>query len=557
MFGILRTSLSAILLVVGSAITAAGQDAVDQPTLSAPQDGFAALQTALEDADQDYSLVGANNLRHFYELLGYRYAWSGEGAAEQHARMAMAALSRADEEGLDPIDYGGNAYPLASASQFSEDALAEQDLLLSDAVFRYASNVRMGRVAPDEVSSLVSLETQTFDAAGALADALENDSLASFFSELPPPHRQYARLKSELSYYRQLSDQGGWPQLPTQSEILLTEDDPRIPLLRQRLAVEFPDLDLLGSIGDLRILDTAVRSYQERSGLEVDSRVGPRTLEMLNVSVAWRIEQIKANMERWRWMPRQFEQRYISVNVPDATLEVIEGNERVLRSRVIVGNVRTTTPMFRAEVTGVTANPPWNVPASIARNEMLPRLQSDPRYLADRNMILVNAPEGDPYGLSVDWTAISRGTFPYQVRQLPGSGNALGEIKLELPNKFSVFLHDTSARDLFSRMDRFLSHGCVRVQAINDLASYLLAQNSDYGPAALDDAIASEKTTLLRFSETVPVYILYWTAVTNVDGTFGFRRDIYSRDEQLVAVMENRNASRVAFEGNLGCPLPS
>jgi murein L,D-transpeptidase YcbB/YkuD len=543
--------------MLGSAITAAGQDAVDQPNLSAPQDGFAALQTALEDADQNYSLVGANNLRRFYELLGYHYAWSGEGTAEQHAQMAMMALSRADEEGLDPIDYGATSYPLAPPSQFSEDAVAERDLLLSDAVLRYASDARVGRVAPDQVSSLVSLETQTFDAAGALADALPNDTLASFFSELPPPHRQYARLKSELSYYRQLSDQGGWPQLPTQSEIVLTEGDPRIPLLRERLAIEFPDLNLLASFDDLQILDTAVRLYQEQNGLEVDGRVGPRTLEMLNVPVAWRIEQIKANMERWRWMPRQFEQRYISVNVPDATLEVIEGNERVLRSRVIVGNVRTTTPMFRAEVTGVTANPPWNVPASIARNEMLPRLQSDPRYLADRNMILVNAPEGDPHGLSVDWAAISRGTFPYQVRQLPGPGNALGEIKLELPNRFSVFLHDTSARGLFSQTDRFLSHGCVRVQEISDLASYLLAQNSDYRPAALNDAIASRKTTRLRLTDPVPVYILYWTAVTNVDGTFGFRRDIYSRDEQLMAAVENRNTSQVAFQGNLGCPLPS
>jgi murein L,D-transpeptidase YcbB/YkuD len=186
---------------------------------------------------------------------------------------------------------------------------------------------------------------------------------------------------------------------------------------------------------------------------------------------------------------------------------------------------------------------------------MLPRLRSDRRYLADRNMILVNGPNGDPHGLSVDWGSISQSAFPYQIRQLPGEDNALGEIKLELPNRFSVFLHDTPARTLFSRMDRFLSHGCVRVQAIKELASYALAQNSSHAPASLDEAIASGNTTLLRLNDPLPVYVLYWTAATNLDGSFGFRRDVYTRDEQLLAAIAQRNGNRLAFQGELGCPM--
>lgn len=554
---VIRTALVAILMTLGGVGAVSGQEAIDGSLPLTPQGVSTGVRVALERAEQSYPAFDADRLRHFYEQRGYRAAWVGQGSTEQNAAIAVAFLERADEEGLNPSDYRASILTFASVSQNSEDDLAERDIALTDAVIRYASDVRIGRIAPSEISRLIGLEPQSYDAATMLAAALEEGAFERFISELPPPHEQYVRLKAELTRYRQLQDQGGWPQLSPHSEIVLTEDDPRIALLRDRLATELPELSLLSSVDDLEALGNAVRVYQQRNGLETDGRVGPRTLEMLNVPVAARIEQINANMERWRWMPRQFEPRYISVNVPGTTLEFIEGNENILTSRVIVGNPRTPTPIFRAEVTGVTANPPWNVPASIARNEMLPRLQSDPDYLADRNMILVNAPEGDLHGQSIDWATISRDAFPYRVRQLPGPGNALGEIKLELPNRFSVFLHDTSARNLFSRTDRFLSHGCIRVQAINPLASHILARNSDYGPNSLDGAIASGNTTLLRLSEPIPVYILYWTALANADGSFGFRRDIYSRDEKLMMVVESRNFSRVAFQANLGCPLPS
>jgi murein L,D-transpeptidase YcbB/YkuD len=211
--------------------------------------------------------------------------------------------------------------------------------------------------------------------------------------------------------------------------------------------------------------------------------------------------------------------------------------------------------LFRAEIVGVTANPPWNVPASIARNEILPRLKKDARYLADRNMVLVNGPAGDPQGLTVDWGGISGGNFPYQIRQLPGPGNALGKIKLELPNRFSVFLHDTSSRSLFSQTDRYLSHGCVRVQAIKELASYALSQNSGYKPVSLDEAIDSESTMLFRLERILPVYVLYWTAIANFDGSFGFRRDVYNRDDQLIQALDTPTVRHATVQEDLGCPM--
>jgi len=262
-------------------------------------------------------------------------------------------------------------------------------------------------------------------------------------------------------------------------------------------------------------------------------------------------------MERWRWMPRSFEPRYVWVNVAEAMLQLIDNGDQALISRVIVGNPRTPSPIFRAEITGVTSNPPWDVPLSIARNEMLPRLRRDPGYLAAHNMVLVNGPAGDQHGLTVDWATISRARFPYHIRQLPGPDNALGMVKLELPNRFSVYLHDTPGRNLFERADRFLSHGCIRVQEIVPLASYILAHNSTNGPDVLGDAIAAGNTRFLSLSSPLPVYILYWTAVVNGDGSFGFRNDIYDRDEQLIVALERRNSASRVSEMNLGCPLPN
>ena len=552
-----RAAIAAAVMMLAGGGTVSAQEAADGALFPTPPNDSTAIRAALERAEQIYPAADAEMLRRVYQQIGYRAAWNGQSGADQIADIALAFLARADEEGLEPSDYRGPILSFGSVSQFSADEVAALDLALTNAVMRYMRDVRIGRVAPSAVSSLIGLERQTYDAATALASALNAGTFEHFISDMPPPHEQYVRLKTELSRYRQLQDQGGWSPIPSQSEIELRGDDPRLALLRDRLTTEFPEWDALTSVDDSDALDHAVRVYQQRNGLEPDGRVGPRTLEMLNVPVATRIMQIQANMERWRWMPRQFEPRYVWVNVPDTTLELIEDGETVLVSRVIVGNPRTPTPIFRAEITGVTANPPWNVPASIARNEMLPQLQSDPNYLADRNMILVNGPEGDPSGRSIEWAAISRNAFPYRIRQLPGPGNALGKIKLELPNRFSVFLHDTSARSLFSRMDRFLSHGCIRVQEIHPLASRILTRNSNYGPDSLDNAIASGNTTLFRLGEPLPVYILYWTALTNSDGSFGFRRDIYSRDEKLAVSVENRNASRVAFQENLGCPLPS
>ena len=189
------------------------------------------------------------------------------------------------------------------------------------------------------------------------------------------------------------------------------------------------------------------------------------------------------------------------------------------------------------------------MPASIARKEILPKLQSDPGYLAAQNMILVNGPPDDPNGLHVDWRALSRSNFPYRIQQLPGPKNALGQIKLELPNRFDVYLHDTPGQSAFDLNERYLSHGCVRVQEIKGLASYALTGDPASAVDELSAAVAAGTTQHLALREPLPIYFLYWTAFVDDDGMIEFRDDIYGRDRRMLDALSHRGLrQQVTFD---------
>lgn len=261
-------------------------------------------------------------------------------------------------------------------------------------------------------------------------------------------------------------------------------------------------------------------------------------------------DTIAANMERWRWLPPALEPDRIVVNAAAQRLQLWLDDKPVLESRVIVGKPATPTPILRAEGAGVTVNPPWNIPHGIAVKELLPKLKKNPNYLANQNMELVNGPAGDPQGRSVDWNAIRAGTFPYRVRQKPGPHNSLGLVKLELPNSFDVYLHDTPARGLFAGDKRALSHGCVRVEQILPLASYALSADGS-AMARIKAALGTGKTSYLPLKQRLPVYFLYWTAFSGDQG-LEQARDIYGRDARLIAAMK-KPLLRMASNDGGGC----
>jgi murein L,D-transpeptidase YcbB/YkuD len=449
----------------------------------------------------------------FYRQRNFTPAWRDEDATA-----LIAILAHAVEEGLERSSY----LPIAGHDPDS------RDVGLTRAALDYLHDVREGRAFLRTLDSDVGLPESSYDASADLNEAINTHSLTAYLRDAPPPGLQYARLRSALAAYRAIQQRGGWPTISMKDAGLR---DSLVALrLRDRLAIEDP-----ASTADID-LAAALKRFQSRHGLEPDGRLGSLTLAALNVTAGARAGQILANMERWRWLPRTFESDYLAINVPDASLSLDLGGKEIFASRVVVGKPETPTPILRAEGGGMTVNPPWNVPSSIARKEILPKLKANPSYLRSQDMVLLNGPEGDPYGLRVRWRDIPKDSFPYLIQQHPGARNPLGTIKLELPNRFDVYVHDTPSKNAFSRPGRAVSHGCVRVERILPLASYVLTQNLE-AMMTIANAISSGETQYLPLQRRLPVYFLYWTAFTSKDGALQLRPDIYGRDQRLLAAL--------------------
>jgi murein L,D-transpeptidase YcbB/YkuD len=462
-------------------------------------------------------VLQAETLRRVYAARSYEPIWTGSEAADANAKLVLDALRNADAEGLLARDYF-NAR-LTDTNPAGDDKNVALELLLTDSLLRYARDLRAGRVRSVEVESDAGLPSVAVDYAGMLADALANGTLPSFLGDLVPRHPEYARLKTALVRYRAIETAGGWLTIPPET----APDGDNSEFLRARLAVE----DETAAEGDL---NEALKRYQARNGLNPDGVLGSRTLAALNVSVASRIGQIRANMERWRWMPREFEPRRIMVNVPGATLNYFDNGSVVLNSPVIVGNVAKRTPIIRAEAVAVTVNPVWYIPASITWNEIVPRLRRNPYYLQRQGYV------------------VSGG----QIQQPPGPRNALGRIKFEMPNNFGVYLHDTPGKSLFARDSRTLSHGCVRVEQIAPLASLAISGDAHTMMDELSEIMTTRKTTRISLNERIPVYMLYWTAIADDEGHAGFPRDVYGRDPLLLAALAGGRVSARITSAALG-----
>jgi murein L,D-transpeptidase YcbB/YkuD len=295
--------------------------------------------------------------------------------------------------------------------------------------------------------------------------------------------------------------------------------------LRQRLAMEDSALPQEPGRNNADVI-AALRRYQARNGLTANGQLTRDTLRALNVPASQRVSQIAANMERWRWLPKQLEPTRIVVNVPEAMLSAFRNGDSVITSRVVVGAPSTPTPILATSARSVLVNPPWNVPASILRNEILPKLREDPAYLESMGMRVVgNARNGN-------W-ATGEGLH---IQQAPGPGSALGVLKFEMPNRFDVYLHDTPAKAAFTRTARAISHGCVRVHQILPLASFALTGDPKAGLTRINGLVGG-RTQSLALPEAMPVYILYGTAVAEENGSIGFKPDVYGRDRRLIAAM--------------------
>jgi murein L,D-transpeptidase YcbB/YkuD len=493
-------------------------------------------------------IASTRALPDLYERAGFRLLWARVGAA----RGLLAAVRDADAHGLDPDDYHRPEIErLLAVPPRDAAAQVDFDLLLTDAMVRLAYHLVYGKVDAQRLDPHWNLSRE-IDGESALETLLAvpeapwiPDALAAF----APSHRAYHRFQGALARYRALAASGGFPLVPAGPKLELGSEGPRVLALRRRLVVEG---DLAEGAVDSPLFDVelerAVKRAQRRYRIERDGVVGPVTLAALNVSAQARVDQIRVNLERARWVLHALRGRLVLIDVAGFHLHYIDG-ELDWSTRVVVGRPYRKTPIFRAEIRELLLNPTWTVPPTILRNDVIPDVRKDRGYLARKHMRVLDAQGREVDPRRVDWASAAAGRFPYRIRQDAGPGNSLGRIKFVMPNPYTVYLHDTPAVELFERAERAASSGCIRVEHPLVLASLLLGDRESWSVPALEAEIAKGETRTVKLPEPVPVIVMYWTVDADADGSVYFQKDLYERDPAVLRALDADFSFRESVAG--------
>ena len=509
----------------------------------------------------DERVRAAPTVARYYRETGFEPGWTGPDGPTPLVDSLLAALRAADREGLRPADYHVAAIDSLrrhlqaradAGASMDPRALADFELLCTDAFLLYGTHLLRGRLDPEALVPTWTLDRRRADLTEHLRSALQSGTVRAALRQLRPPQPGYAAFRRAYARYRRLAERGGWPTVPEGPALEEGVEDERVPVLRRRLRAT-GDLTGPPASNPFRLdaaLRRAIARFQERHGLAIDGVVGPATRAALNVPVEARLRQIEVNMERWRWLPRDLGDPHVRVNIADFWLRVVEGGAPVLQMRVVVGTRYRQTPVFSDRLSYLVFNPYWHVPPRIATQDRLPEFQRDPSLVSRLGFEVLDGwgPDArvvDPS--TIDWGRLSADNFPYRLRQRPGPANALGRVKFMFPNRHNVYLHDTPARSLFGRTERGFSSGCIRVERPVDLATYLLRDNEDWTEARVRSEMSrsTERTVVLQ--QKVPVHLLYWTAWPE-DGTLHFRNDIYRRDEAVASALAAPPAPRSLSE---------
>jgi murein L,D-transpeptidase YcbB/YkuD len=495
--------------------------------------------------------------------------WFDGGRPGHDAQQAVELLAAAASDGLEPQDYGAAALQqaIARAAQGAPADAATVERLeqtLTAAMQRYLTDLHRGRVDPRLIHhDFTPLRRDDFDAATTLRDALSAHRLPEAVRAATPQLPQYERLRDALARYRALADHRAWRQpLPPLPPV---HGSPRGAGGKVEPGQAYAGLELLAqrlaALGDLAAaapvspryegaLVDAVTAFQQRHALTADGVIGKATLAQLQVSPAARVRQIELMLERLRWTPLMLGSRMVVINIPEFVLRAYEVHDGRITVReqmkVIVGKAMDTrTPLFDEDMRYIEFSPYWNVPPSIARGELVPRLRRDPGYFEREGFEFVAAGGAADATLSTGkLDAVLAGQL--RIRQRPGPKNALGDIKFVFPNRDNIYLHHTPSVRLFERERRDFSHGCVRVEHPVALARFVLQGMPEWTEAGIRQAMERGTSATLRLAEPVPVLIAYGTALV-IDGRIRFFDDLYGLDRLLDAALRQRSREHQAL----------
>lgn len=474
-------------------------------------------------------------IARFYERRDFAPAWNDR--ARQEA--LIAALQGVTDDGLDPRDYALEQVQKGPASA-DPSSIAAYDLATTRSYLLALAHLFRGKVNPASLDAQWNFATRSMtpdEALGYMVDAVRSGNIAAVFDGARPTHAAYARLRAALKRLRAVEAAGGWAPIPAGATLKPGMDDPRVALLRKRLAAtgDIAAADDNGASLYDATLEAAVKRFQQEQYLDADGAIGPGTRTALNVPVARRIDQVRANLERGRWLLHELHDDFVLVDIAGFHINLFRNGESVWSSRVQVGKPFRSTPIFKSEITYLTLNPTWTVPPTILREDVLPKVRRDPGYLARNRIRVFDAAGQELDAKQVNWAKPGAVTL----RQDAGEGNSLGRAVIRFPNPYAVYLHDTPHRELFGASQRAFSSGCIRVENVLELVQLLL-NDPAWDQAGLEKALAEPTTRSVKLAKPLPILLAYWTIDVPESGRVGFKADIYDRDPALVRALAER-----------------
>lgn len=488
------------------------------------------------------AIVSAVFLMRFYEARAYEPAWHNP----INFRDLRMQILESRNDGLNIDDFHAHALGFGGLD-FWPPAMtdAERDILKSSALVNLLYQLYFGKLTPEKLDPHWNLKRPRSlpieDAVNTISLVLEKQAIGSLVAQARSRDPGYSKLRQALISYRSIVERGGWPIVPAGTILKPGMSDRRILIVRQRLAVT-GDHSFKGSENSDTYdppLVEAVEKFQRRHGIDVDGIIGPAVTRAMGITAEQKVEQIRVNLERARWISRALRQRkdVVIVNTAGFYLLTFLDGKFAWWTDVITGKPYHKTPVFKDRIRYIEFNPTWTIPSGILRRDILPKLRSNSGYLAAKGYDLVGANGAKIDPATINWQTASGRRFPYRIVQPPGPKNALGRVKFMFPNKYNVYLHDTPGRQLFSKTGRAFSAGCVRVRDPLKFAELLLGNRNGISRQRIDQIVKSGRLTRINLSKPVPVAILYWTADPLWEGGIRFYNDVYKRDAKVLQAL--------------------
>ncbi|PIW60424.1 L,D-transpeptidase family protein [Shewanella sp. CG12_big_fil_rev_8_21_14_0_65_47_15] len=502
-------------------------------------------------------IISAKLVSRIYQVRQYEPLWNDR----DYAGTLLNVLKNADDEGLAKEDYH---YPrlmelysqLTATNWHDEQQSKVFEILLTDGIITYAIHLLNGKINPSMLGKTWNYDETQLDFDTTLKQLethIQSHTIADAIAGLAPNIAPYHELKRYLAHYRDLAKRYPFEAIPYTEVIKPGASHPSLAAIGKRLSELGYSDETTTDNAVITTYDNAlenrIRRFQTDHSLTADGIIGAGTMAALNVPYARRVEQIRINLERARWLSADLTENYLIINLAGYELLLFKDNALSWRTDIIIGKVNTKTPLFKSKLKYLVVNPTWTVPRSIFP-EIIGHVRKDPDYLKKKHFNVVEG-SGTPVNVDhIDWQTTSPKNFPYWFVQQPGNDNSLGQVKFIFPNQYAIYLHDTPSKKLFERTDRAFSHGCIRVKDPLVLADKLLSANGNWTPASLSEKLAEGKTENIFLDEPLDILIMYWTVSTR-EGKLRFYNDIYQRDPVLIEALNRPTYDAVLAKDGL------